>query len=302
VADTSLSFLERHEFLIRRLHSLSGLIPVGAFMCVHLVVNSSVLNSAETFQDNVYKIHALDKALPLVEWLFIFLPIIFHAVIGIVIIRGGLPNTGRYAYGANWRYTLQRATGVIAFFFIFWHVFHMHGWFHGDWWMQRVVQPLGGAQFKPYNASSTLATAMTGVVVPVLYAIGVLSCVFHLANGIWTMGITWGAWTTPKAQKTALAVCTVFGVALGGVGMSALWGTQNITTADGQTDIDDIRDVENRMYQARVEQGSATPNEHKRYHADGHADGHAEGEQVGEADEEIEIIEVETELELTKPE
>ena len=40
---SGLSFFERHEFLIRRLHSLSGLIPVGAYMVVHLTVNASVL-------------------------------------------------------------------------------------------------------------------------------------------------------------------------------------------------------------------------------------------------------------------
>jgi succinate dehydrogenase / fumarate reductase cytochrome b subunit len=51
------SFFARHEFVIRRLHSLSGLIPVGAYMTVHLVTNASVLNGAGTFQKNVYTIH-----------------------------------------------------------------------------------------------------------------------------------------------------------------------------------------------------------------------------------------------------
>ena len=37
--------------------------------------------------------------LPLVEWVFIFLPLFFHIVIGIAIIRGGLPNTNRYKFG-----------------------------------------------------------------------------------------------------------------------------------------------------------------------------------------------------------
>ena len=41
--ESSLPFLVKHEFLVRRLHSLSGLIPVGAFMTVHLLVNASVV-------------------------------------------------------------------------------------------------------------------------------------------------------------------------------------------------------------------------------------------------------------------
>ena len=120
------SFLVRHDFLIRRLHSLSGLIPVGAFMCVHLLVNASVLEGPGTFQKNVYQIHSLGDLLPVVEWVFIFIPILFHAIIGMVIVAGGMPNSNHYRYGPNYRYTLQRITGMIAFVFIMVHVFHMH--------------------------------------------------------------------------------------------------------------------------------------------------------------------------------
>ena len=132
------SFFARHEFVIRRLHSLSGLIPVGAYMVVHLVTNATVLNGPGTFQDNVYKIHSLGSMLPVVEWTFIFIPILFHAIVGIWIVMGMNPNTSNYPYAANRRYTLQRITGMIAFFFIGWHVFHMHGWFHYEGWMTDV--------------------------------------------------------------------------------------------------------------------------------------------------------------------
>lgn len=131
--DSTSSFLERNDFLIRRLHSLSGLIPVGAYMVVHLLTNATVLDSPATFQKAVYQIHGLGTVLPLVEWVFIFLPILFHAILGVVMIRGGLPNSGAYRYVSNIRYTLQRATGMIAFVFIVWHVFHMLGWFGPSW-------------------------------------------------------------------------------------------------------------------------------------------------------------------------
>lgn len=261
VGQVTSALFSKHEFLIRRLHSLAGLIPVGAYMCVHLATNASILNGPETFQNNVYTIHSLGNLLPLVEWAFIFLPIIFHAVIGVWIIMGGSTNTAQYRYGSNWRYVMQRITGMIAFLFIFWHVFHLHGWFHSPWWLANVAEPLGGANFRAYNASSTLREAMTGFVVPTLYAIGVLSCVFHLANGIWTMGITWGAWTTPAAQDRALKVCSGLGVVLAIVGMSALWGAKNVGKPEN---VEAVRQVEDRMYDARVEAGSVIPNEHKR--------------------------------------
>ena len=241
---SSPDFFAKHEFLIRRLHSLSGLIPVGAYMVVHLTVNASLLNGPAAFQKNVLQIHSLDKMLPLVEWAFIFLPIIFHAVIGVWIIRTGKTNTSAYRYGPNWRYALQRWTGVVAILFIFTHVFHLHGWFHGHWWLKSVAEPLGMAQFRPFNAASTLAFAMRGVVWPIFYTIGVVSCVFHLANGIWTMGITWGLWTTPRSQKIFTYVCGVFGALLLVVGLSALVATKT-------TDPREAIAIEDEMIDAR---------------------------------------------------
>jgi succinate dehydrogenase / fumarate reductase cytochrome b subunit len=226
-------------------------------MVVHLLVNMSLLSGPSTFQKNVYQIHSLEDALVVVEWTFIFLPILFHGILGVVIIRGGVPNTGSYPYASNVRYTLQRATGIIAFLFIVWHVFHLHGWFHFEGWIEGVAKPLYGANFKPFNAASTLGLAMSSIVVQVLYAIGVLSCVFHLANGIWTMGITWGVWTSPAAQGRASKLCTAFGILLAGVGMAALLAAATV-------DVQAARDVEDRMYEAKTASGDIKANEEKR--------------------------------------
>lgn len=257
----STSFLARNEFLIRRLHSLSGLVPVGAYMCVHLLTNATVLDSAATFQKNVYAIHSLGKLLPVIEWVFIFLPLLFHAIFGVVIVRGGLPNSSTYKYTSNIRYTLQRASGMVAFAFIMWHVFHMHGWLHAEWWQKGVAEPLYGAMFKPYAATSTAAEALqVSIIVPVLYAIGILSCVFHLANGIWTFGITWGLWISPAAQARATWACLVFGLALSAVGLSALGG---FATKSKEAIAED-KATEEKIYNAKIASGEISPNPHKR--------------------------------------
>ena len=254
-------FLVRHEFLIRRLHSLSGLIPVGAYMVVHLITNATVLNGPGAFQSNVYKIHSVGRFLPIVEWTFIFLPLLFHAIVGMWIIVGMVPNTANYPYGANRRYTLQRWTGVLAFVFIAWHVFHMHGWFHAEAWMKNVAEPYGGAQFRPFNAASTAGLALQSPVVFGLYAVGVLACVFHLANGMWTMGITWGVWTSERAQKASLKAMAAFGILLGLVSMVALVGMRNVGRPGA---VDEAVQIENRMYESRVATGELVPNEEKR--------------------------------------
>jgi succinate dehydrogenase / fumarate reductase, cytochrome b subunit len=215
-ATTSSSFLVRNEFLIRRLHSLSGLVPVGAYMCVHLITNASILGGGWFFQEQVDRIHSLGPALPFVEWAFIFIPLLFHAIFGVVIIKGGLSNTGNYPFTNNYRYTLQRVTGMIAFVYIMVHVFHMH---HLGAWLGS-----GWAVFNPKDAAGSAAAALSSTWTQIFYAIGVLACVYHLANGLWTMGITWGVWVSPKAQSRANYFCAAFGVGLALVGLSALWG------------------------------------------------------------------------------
>lgn len=230
----SQSFFSRHEFLILRLHSLSGLLPVGMYMIVHLLTNTTVLGGAASFQKNVDTIHSLGPALPLVEWTFIFLPILFHAIVGVIIIRSGKSNSSRYAYSGNIRYTLQRATAWIALIFILWHVFHMHGWFHNELWHDNMVAPLGGGQFDWQNATSSLAAALAPPLTRVAYLVGVTSCVFHFANGLWTMGITWGVWQSAAAQKRANWVCGGIGVFVMVVGLSAWVAAQRINVIDAK--------------------------------------------------------------------
>jgi succinate dehydrogenase / fumarate reductase cytochrome b subunit len=229
-------------------------------MCVHLLVNASVNNGAATFQKNVYNIHQLGALLPVVEWLFIFLPILFHAIIGVMIVAGGLPNSNHYRYAANRRYTWQRITGMIAFVFIFYHVFHMHGWFHNESWLANVVHPLGGGQFRPYNATSTAGVALSAIPT-VLYAIGVLASVFHFSNGLWTMGITWGVWTSAAAQSRATVACAGLGAILAVVGLSGIFGLRSAVATPQR--LEEVRELEAKMLEARIAAGELEPNEHK---------------------------------------
>ena len=220
MSESSPSFLERHQFLIYRLFSLAGLIPVGAFLAVHLLTNSSILagDDGRTFQSRVDMIHSLGPLLVPIEWLFIFLPMLFHAAVGFVIIANGMPNVGSYPYVGNVRYTLQRATGMIAFAFIVWHIMQLH-------WLGK---PFGGGRFDPHHAASTAAEALQPMLVAILYAIGVLSTVFHFSNGLWTMGITWGVWTSPAAMRRANIVSIVVGLGLAAAGLGALGGMRSL--------------------------------------------------------------------------
>jgi len=227
VLSAATSVFGRYEFLIRRLHSLTGLVPIGGYMFIHLATNDAIVDGAAAYQGRVDQIHSLGPTtLLLVEWCFIFLPILFHGLAGLVIVSRGERNVVHYPYPENIRYTLQRWTGVIAFAFILWHVFQMHGWFRWEWWHQHVAQPYGGARFDPKNAAVTAAAVLqTSALVGIAYVVGVMACVYHLANGLWTMGITWGVWTSPRAQRWANIPCAGFGAVLATAAIVALWGT-----------------------------------------------------------------------------
>lgn len=221
------SFAVRHHFLLRRLHSLSGIVPVGVFLIMHLSVNASINASPEMFEQNVEKIHALGPLLVPVEIVGIFIPILFHALLGFQIWFSGQPNTSSYKYGGNFRYTLQRVTGGIAFVFILYHLWHMH-------WLGNSF---GGGFFDPHpgEAATTAAQAMQMSVwkipVAVLYVIGVLAAVYHFSNGIWTSLITWGITVGPSSQRISGYACAMFGIVLGIVGISGVTGFLWLDTA-----------------------------------------------------------------------
>ena len=230
VTTPGLPLLARNQFLVKRLFSLTGLF-FGGYVIVHLLTNASLLAGVATFQSSVDRIHDLGPALPIIEWVFLFIPILFHSLVGWMVIAGAVPNLSVYRYASNVRYTLQRVTAIILFFFILGHVLHMH----------QLGAAFGGARFKPEAASSSLAEALQSALwVQLFYALGVLSAAFHLGNGIWTAGITWGLWTTPAGQKRANYFAVACGVLITLAGFGAMAGAQKV-------DIQQAKIIEQRI-------------------------------------------------------
>lgn len=228
------------QFILYRLFSLTGIVPIGGYLIVHLTTNMTVLDSAVTFQKNVNMIHSLGIFLPIVEWTFIFLPIIFHALVGLLIISGAVVNVGSYPLQGNIRYTLQRVTGVIALAFIFWHVIHLHH-------LGSLIDKNNLGQFDPHHAASSAATAINQyLLVKLFYAVGVVAIGYHFGNGLWTFGLRWGIWTSAKAMRRASVICLLIGLAVIGEGMVAL-------TAFSKLDVEKAKIVENKMHQQELE-------------------------------------------------
>ncbi len=110
------------EFLWRRLHSLLGIIPVGLFLTMHLFINFTATGGAESYNDATAVMEKI-PFLILVEWIVIYIPLMFHAFYGVYIAFTATPNTGRFSTYRNWMFSLQRFTGVFLVIFIAWHIF-----------------------------------------------------------------------------------------------------------------------------------------------------------------------------------
>ncbi len=199
------NFLNKHRFALRRLHSLSGIV-FGGYIVVHLLINATLLQATfpvafgsslaanDVYQNQVDRIHDT-PFLVAVEWFAIFLPIIFHGVYGTLVAFAGRPNVSSYGYGKNWAYTAQRATSFILLAFIAFHVLTMKGAIGGDFG-DRVT-------FDPHYATQTTINHMQAAwwVGYLIYPLGIIAATFHLANGFWTAGITWGLTITAASQR-----------------------------------------------------------------------------------------------------
>jgi len=233
------AFVDRHYHLLRRLQSLTGVIPIGVFLFPHLTTNSSVVWGAflnrdkftdygvgpegagvATFQHEVDFIHSL-PALILIEILVLWLPIAYHAGMGIVFARTGRLGGGPTAYGGQKRYMLQRLTGYVGLLFIFMHISSLRwGWSWGG---------LFPKTFDATHAASTTAehfqaSSLPMAVVAGFYLVAVLGLVFHFANGLWTAAITWGLTITAQAQRRWGYVCGAIGLGLAGAAVTAILG------------------------------------------------------------------------------
>src|SRR6476646_9739857 len=109
------------EFVLKRLHSLTGVIPLTVFIFFHFSANSFSTVGEEAFDGVVKQLRGL-PFLEAIEWGFLFSPFLFHMIYGMYLIFSAKPNPGRQSYVRNWAYLMQRVTAIVVFVFILYHV------------------------------------------------------------------------------------------------------------------------------------------------------------------------------------
>lgn len=195
------------HFFNRRLHSLLGIIPTGTFLLVHLTINFMATRGPEAFESAAGFMESL-PFLPVLEWVLIFLPLLYHSIYGIfVAFQADYSNIAHYGFFRNVMFMLQRLTGVTTLIFVAWHV-----------WETRAAMALGYKTLS-FEMMTDILSNTWGMI---FYLVGVVFAIFHFSNGMWSFLVSWGVTIGPRAQRISTYFWMIFFVALSFVAVSAL--------------------------------------------------------------------------------
>lgn len=198
-----------HSFLLRRLHSLSGIVPIGAFLAEHILSNFEALKGPAAYAAQVKFLNSL-PLVRVLEWTFIFIPILYHALYGLYITFRGRVNVNVYPWAGNWMYLMQRITGLIAFAYIVQHV-----------WRQRFA----GVSLPehPGAAFHKVQVELSNPWMLAIYIIAMIATCWHFAYGVWLFAAKWGITPGDRARRNFGWVCVVGGVILAAAGLASIY-------------------------------------------------------------------------------
>ncbi len=197
---------DRTYFMLKRLHSLTGVVPISLFLLEHFFTNSRALQGANAFDQAATDLARIPYVV-LVEALGIWLPIAFHMVLGVIIATTWQSNVGRHGYVRNWQYVLQRISGIALVFYILFHT-----------WMTRF----DSGYLNSHSAYGYVRDQLANPGVFIFYVVGIVSACWHLGNGLFGFAIHWGLATGRDAQRLAGRLAFGVFVVLTLVGLNAL--------------------------------------------------------------------------------
>jgi succinate dehydrogenase / fumarate reductase cytochrome b subunit len=178
---------------LRRLHSITGLVPVGAFLVFHLRTNTAAAAGADAFDAAARRLQQLPLSLA-AEILLIALPIAFHGVYGLYLSATADPGAPDPTPARRLLSRVQRATGIVVFAFLFFHL-----------WTARLVQIRDHSSLDLFRL---MQAALASRWISAFYFVGVLAAIVHLSTGVWTFADTWGLART-RAARTAVGLLAV---------------------------------------------------------------------------------------------
>jgi len=190
--------------LARLLFSLTGAIPLGAFLVLHVVVYARALGGREALE------RALpDESLPFLalELLFVWLPLTYHALYGSFLALASTQSLGQAPYVRRSVHFLQRLSGLVVLVFIVYHA-----------WQLRAPLARGSMTRKDlFFALVESLSSTTGLGVPLValvYLIAIAATAFHFGRGLLAVCAAWGVVRSERSIKLASWACGLLAVGL----------------------------------------------------------------------------------------
>ncbi len=193
--------------LVRRLFSLTGVVPLGAFLVLHVAVNARALHGDVAF---ARVIDAIQRApgLPLLEAVFVFAPLLLHGAVGLWLLVTRTPLDSSSPYPRLVRIAM-RVTGALALAFVAMHL--------SEFRFRTTGARASGTELGTLVAAD-LSSTWTGI--PwraAAYLVGTACVTFHLAAGLWGFLAA-----SPRGEGSLRRKWTAWGA--GAVG-AAVWVT-----------------------------------------------------------------------------
>jgi succinate dehydrogenase cytochrome b subunit len=198
------------SFWLRRLHSLSGVVPIGAFLLEHFVSNVEAFKGPLAYGKQVEFLNGLPGVL-LLELFFIWIPILYHGLYGIYIWYEGESNLAAYPWSGNWLYSSQRWTGIIALIYMVQHTYYLR--FTGVHLPTHPMQAFAKVQGEFQNPWMVL-----------FYGVGIIAASWHFSYGLWLFAAKWGITIGEKARRRFGFVCAALALGLILMGAASLYG------------------------------------------------------------------------------
>jgi succinate dehydrogenase / fumarate reductase cytochrome b subunit len=193
-----------HSFLLRRLHSLSGIIPIGAFLLEHFISNAFATNGPKAYAEQVKFLTGL-PFVPVLEIVGIYIPILYHSFYGFYIWFRGKSNVSEYPWAGNFMYAAQRWTGGVTFAYIVWHTYTMR--FSG-------IHLLTNSQAAFHKVQVELQNPWAAS----FYLIGIIAASWHFSYGVFLFCAKWGITVSQTSRKWSARVCLVLALTLISIG------------------------------------------------------------------------------------
>ena len=198
------------SFLLRRLHSLTGIVPIGLFLLEHFISNAEAFKGPAAYARQVEFLNSLPFVL-LLELFGIWLPILYHGLYGVYIWYRGDSNVIDYPWTGNWLYTAQRWTGIVTLIYIAQHTYYLR--FSG------VHIPT-----HPAAAFSKVQGEFQNPWMIAFYAVGIIAASWHFSYGLWLFAAKWGIATGENARRRFGYVCFALALGLVAIGAVSMYG------------------------------------------------------------------------------